>query len=315
MLALNQRSEPPEAFPGHDGGVWEPKPWDVVARWPVGSFAENLAISQAGDVFVSLHSHNRIDRFTPTSRSTTTFAKLPAPVCGLCFDANGFLWVTGGTVGTTPGYVWRLSTTGTYEPWVEIPDARFMNGCTPHPDGNSVLACESLTGRILKISTVTAAWSVWLSDSRLCPSNPQMPGANGIKLKTGHAYISVTDHNQVFRAPIERDGTCGPLSIHARDLRADDFAFGVSGSVYIATHPANSVVRLAPDGSRVTIGGPSEGLVGSTACAFGRTNDDARSLYVTTNGGLYGPYHGVVQEAKLVRLDVGDTGVSLLHPA
>lgn len=186
-----------------------------------------------------------------------------------------------------------------------------MNGCTPHLDAHAILVCESMTGRIFKVDLAVKAWSVWLSDSRLRPSNPQMPGANGIKLRAGYAYISVTDSNHIYRTRIEADGSCREHSLFAEYLRADDFAFSTAGSLYIATHPANSVVRLSDGGVRTTVGGASEGLVGATACAFGRGTDDARSLYVTTSGGLFAPHRGALQEAKLVRVDVGEAGASL----
>jgi len=46
-------------------------------------------------------------------------------------------------------------------------------------------------------------------------------------------------------------------------------AFGASGSLYIATHPEQTV-RLDAAGNRTTIAGPKQGAVGTTACAFGR---------------------------------------------
>jgi hypothetical protein len=53
-------------------------------------------------------------------------------------------------VGQTPGYIWRIQS-GQPELWVEIGEALFMNGCTPHPDGRTLLVCERVTGRILAI--------------------------------------------------------------------------------------------------------------------------------------------------------------------
>jgi sugar lactone lactonase YvrE len=65
---------------------------------------ENLAIDQAGAIFVSLFSHNRLDRYDPATGAAAPFADLPAPPMGLTFDAGGSLWVTGGTFGKEPGY-------------------------------------------------------------------------------------------------------------------------------------------------------------------------------------------------------------------
>lgn len=119
---------------------------------------------------------------------------------------------------------------------------------------------------------------MWLEDDRLRPKSSQMPGANGIKLHQGRAWISITDHDQVVRSKIASDGSAGPIEVVAERLRADDFAFGESGAAYVVTHAAQTVLRLKPDGTRETIAGPDEGAVGSTACAFGRGPDDVTSL-------------------------------------
>jgi sugar lactone lactonase YvrE len=156
------------------------------------------------------------------------------------------------------------------------------------------------------------AWRTWLADDRLRPTSPSMPGANGIKLWRGHAYISMSDSNRIFRAPVDANHIPGGLSVFADNLRADDFAFGESGAMYIATHAVQTVMRLDVDGVRTTIAGPAQGGVGSTACAFGRTVQDAKSLYVTTSGGLYFPYQGQFQDAKLVRLELGETSAPIL---
>ena len=187
-----------------------------------------------------------------------------------------------------------------------------MNGCTPHLDGQTLLVCESVTGRILAIGQKEKQWGVWLQDDRLRPKSAQMPGANGIKLHDGWAWISITDHDRVVRSKIAADGGAGPMEMVAEKLRADDFAFGESGAAYIATHAAQTVLRLHPDGGRETIAGPYEGAVGSTACAFGRRAEDRKSLYVTTTGGLWSPYRGEIQDAKLLRLKIGERGQPLL---
>ncbi len=306
-------ADPPEPFPGHDGGRWAPVASEVVASWPQGYFAESVAVDAAGAVYVSLHSHNRIDRVDPKTRQVTEFARFPVPAAGLAFDAAGSLWVIGGEIGKTPGYVWRVRA-GQPELWVEIPDAVFMNGCTPHLDGRTLLACESVTGRILAIDQKEQRWNVWIQDDRLRPKVPKAPGANGIKLHDGWAWISITSHDRVVRSRIAADGSAGPLEVVAEQLRADDFAFGESGAAYIATHPAQTIVRLRPDGGRETIAGPREGAVGNTAVAFGRRSEDRTSLYVSTTGGALYPYRGQVQDAKLLRLSVGEGGQPLLPP-
>jgi hypothetical protein len=114
------------------------------------------------------------------------------------------------------------------------------------------------------------------------------------------------------RAPILADGSAGPVETVWRDVVGDDIAFGESGSLYITTHPEQSLVRIESSGKRTTIAGPDQGMVGSTACAFGKAPGDERALYVSTDGGFLVPYENAVQDAKLVRLDLSESGYPLL---
>jgi len=98
-------------------------------------------------------------------------------------------------------------------------------------------------------------------------------------------------------------------------IRAALFAFGASSSLYIATHPEQTVFRLDAAGNRTTVAGPEQGAVGTPACAFGRAPGDENALSVTTDGGLVAPYEGAVQEAKLLRLEVGEVGWPLIEQA
>ena len=299
-------SAPPDPFPGHDGGAWAPAPCRVAASWPAGHFAENLAVDAAGAVFVSLHSHHRVDRYDPATGAVRPFAHLPGPVTGLAFDAGGTLWATGGTPGQPPGVVWRITGDGGASEWAQVANAPFLNGCAPHPDGRTLLVCESMTGRILGVDLrERAAWWTSVTDDRLRPLDAATPGANGIKVRDGALWVSVTGRNTLLRAPLLPDGSAAVLDVAASNLRADDFAFAPNGALLIATHPAHTVMRLAPDGARTTLAGPEQGAAGSTACAFGRAPGDAGAAYVTTNGGLTAPWRGAVQEAKLLRLEVG----------
>jgi len=296
-------------YSDHDGGKFAPIGATTVATWRARAFLENLAIDADGAVFVTVHSHNRVDRYDPATGATARFAEVPAPPMGLAFDAGGVLWMTAGTLRKGPGYVHRLDRDGTVREWCELPDALFMNGCTMHPNGRTLLACESSSGGILAIDLgQPGRWGVWLEGHRLRPIIPGYPGSNGIKIRDGWAWISVSGRGLMVRVPIHADGSAGSIEIAATRLLADDFAFGTSGSLYITTHPEHSLVRLDPSGARTTIAGPEQGMVGSTACAFGRAPGDEQALYVTTDGGFLIPHESGIQDAKLVRLEVGESG-------
>jgi sugar lactone lactonase YvrE len=301
-------------YSDHDGGKYAPIEATTVATWRAPAFLENLAVDAEGAVFVTVYSHKRVDRFDPATRETTTLAEVPAPPMGLAFDASGVLWMTGGTLREGPGYIWRVEPSGAVRLWCELPDARFMNGCTVHPNGETLLVCESASGRILAIDLGQPdRWDVWLQENRLQTVVPGYPGANGIKFRGGWAWISVSGRRMMVRVPIRPDGSAGSLEIAAARLSADDFAFGKSGSLYITTHPEHTLVRLDPSGARTTLAGPEQGMIGSTACAFGRAPGDEKALYVTTDGGFLIPHESGIQDAKLVRIEVGESGWPLLE--
>ena len=65
------------SWPGHVGGEWAPVPSQTVARWPAGHFAENVAVADDGTVFVSLHSHHRIDRYRPGTGELDVICRQP----------------------------------------------------------------------------------------------------------------------------------------------------------------------------------------------------------------------------------------------
>ena len=286
----------------HDGGVMELAECTLIASWPPGTFAENLAVSAAGDIFVTIHNASQVVRITRDG-DVSPFASFPVPVAGIAFDPQGVMWVSGGTPGTAPGSIWKVTQGGCVSQWCEIPDALFLNGMTMHPDGAHLVVAESLLGLVIEVDIASAGHRVWLQHPLLAPrAIGQTPGANGIKFLGGDAYISVTDRDIIVRANLMKTDGPDAVQIVAEHIRADDFAVGADHALYIATHPANSLLRLAISGERTTLAGPQQGMAGATAVAFGRSDEDADCVYVTTTGGLFAPVDGVIQPARLVRV-------------
>lgn len=294
----------------HEGGTTALALTEVIATWPKGSFAENLAIDGEGTIHVTLHTDRAVVRVDPATRAVSPFATYATPVAGVVFGPDGTLYVSGGQPGTPGGVVWATSRHGSVRRLAILPDAAFLNGMALHPDGR-LLVAESIGGLIYAVDSATGSVAAWMQDERLrAPGSDGTPGANGVKLHGGHAYVSVTGRDMVVRAPLDRDGAPGALEVVAERLRADDFAMAADGSLLIATHPAHSLVHLAPDGARTTLAAAGQGMVGSTAVAFGRTEADRRSVYVTTTGGTMTLPEDQLEPAKLVRVDLADTGLA-----
>jgi sugar lactone lactonase YvrE len=56
-----------DEHPDHDGGKFAPIEATTVATWKARAFLENLAVDAEGAVFVTVYSHNRVDRYDPTT--------------------------------------------------------------------------------------------------------------------------------------------------------------------------------------------------------------------------------------------------------
>lgn len=297
----------------HDGGDAEYASTRIVATWPKGSFAENVAVDREGRLFVSLHTDRAVVCVDARTGRVTPFATFDTPVAGLAFARDGTLIVSGGSLGSKPGVIWSVTAHGSVCRVADIPEAAFLNGVTPL--GDRFLVVDSLAGVVYAVDPRDGAVTSWLADPALAATDASgTPGANGIKLFGGEAYISVTCADRILRVPVSGEAA-GRAETHAERLRADDFAIGTDGSFFIATHPARSLMRLAPDGTRTTLASAEHGMMGATAVAFGRTPQDRTSVYVTTTGGTMTVPPDDVEEAKLVRVDVGVDGAPLIAPA
>ena len=289
----------------HNECALQPVPSRIVASWPVGTFIENIAVLADGSFCLSVHNKRELLRVSRDGESRLC-TQMPTSPAGLVAFGDGVL-VVGGEVGVGPHHVFRVGGDGRVETMLEVRDTLFLNGFTPGSSGRAYTV-DSLVGAIIEIDTKRRTSRVVLQDERLtkCSDEPMLPGANGIKLGDGCAYVTNTDRALVLKARLDDAGEMSGLEVIAEGLRGDDLAVGTDGDLFITNHIHNTLIRLSPDGSRVAVAGPEQGMAGSTACAF--HSADSGALYVTTTGGIVMPLGGVTQEAKFVRLDVGVNG-------
>jgi sugar lactone lactonase YvrE len=138
-----------------------------------------------------------------------------------------------------------------------------------------------------------------------------IPAANGLKHFGSFLYVSNTEKMLLLRIPINSANQPSEPEIFVEQTNIDDFAFDVEGNLYGATHIYNSVVRITPDGSTTIIAQAEQGVIGSTAVAFGQTQSDRTAIYIVTNGGMFLPPPTGVVPANVVRLEVEKVGYPL----
>lgn len=303
----------PPGLPPHRPAPLDPVPHTVVHEWPAGTFVENLALLPDGSFAISVLSEARIDRVT-LAGERQTLIQLTAPPTGLAV-LHGMLYAAVGEPGHAGAAVWAIDPqTGAGSPAVALPAALFLNGMTPFAaaSANALLVADSALGCLWLVDVRAKSVARWFGDARLTPSPevPMLPGANGLKVFGHHVWVTSNGRALLLRVAVKPDGSAGPAEIFEEALRGDDMAFDHHGRLYIATHLGHSLDRVdtnRPGTTRVALAGAAQGMAGSTACAFGPGSDAGadQALYVTTTGGILLPPGGVLQTAKLVRLDVG----------
>lgn len=183
-----------------------------------------------------------------------------------------------------------------------IPEAMLLNGVTKLNDTLFLIA-DSFKGVIWQLDIQKGSASIWLEHELLAsPSlEKKIPGANGIKLYKGAAYVSNTDKMVLVKIPLAKDGTAGSPEVVQSKVFIDDFTMDQKGNIYAATHIYDSVIKITPEGTKTIIAQIDQGVSGSTCVAL---TPDSTTLLVSTNGGMLKPEKCNVVPAKIVQLEL-----------
>jgi putative intracellular protease/amidase len=285
-------------------------PVELLAEFPAGTFLENIAVSVAGEIFVSSLEEGEVYKLD-ASGAAEKYCSVERPA-GLAFEGDGALLI-GSSIGSSSPGLYRSRASGHVELAVAMPEAIFLNGLV-HLTGNRFLVADSYRSRIWEVDTSSKQSRIWLEHPALAHAAdpfhpvPEFPGVNGVRLFGGAVYASSTEQQKIVRVPLNADHSAGLPEVFMTAINLDDFAFDVEGNLYGTTHIYNSVVKITPGRVVTIIADLNEGLAGSTSAAFGRTASDRTTLYVTTNGGMSAPPEGGIQPARVVKIETGVEG-------
>ena len=288
----------------------------VLASFRPGRFMESIAMDTDGVIYVSSMFEGEILRVAADG-SSEVFANVPfgemegfkrGVVC-LVFDHERGLNVVVSSRDPAVHGIWRYDRDGNGSRRAALPPESAPNGITIDRNGDLYVA-DSVYGTVWRVRKDATEATAWVSNPVIAPRPyiGMFPGANGIKIFDRAVYTVVSDTGRFVRIPIQDDGRPGLPEVMAEGLPGDDFAIDVDGNVYMTTHPYNTVVRYAPDGSRAVVASVDQHVVGPTSVAFGTLPGDEGSLYVLSDGGLANPLPGQELQPNIVRLEVGIAG-------
>lgn len=279
-------------------------PAETVATFDFGTLIESIVVAPDGRFFLSMGSAGEIIILTPDGK-LQPFAKLPVGPGGfmmcLAFDASGTLYASVNSQDGAVRGVWAFDLSQHGHRLAALPEGAFANGIALDGHGHIIVA-DSFMGVLWQVPVMGGDARIWLRSELLLPRPliGQFPGANGLQRVGKTVVVAVSDRSLLLQIPINVDGSAGAPTVLANAVPTDDFAVAPDGTLYLTTHPFNSVVRLSKEGQLMVVAGGMQNIIGPTSAAFGPDG----ALYVATDGGLYRPLPGITPRARIVRLDL-----------
>lgn len=247
--------------------------------------AANIGLDfNASDYFHAAHGEIIMRR--PDGQERVVFTTPIGSTAGVIAVADdGTLYLTSN--GRQPG-IWRVLPSGAAAKIATLPVGAWPNGLDFGPDG-MLYTPDSSRAQVWRVDPATGRTEVALRDPRLAarPFIALAPGANGLHFAGRDMIVTVSDSTEVLKYALGKDGHFGAPALVARGIPGDDFAIGKDGSLFVTTHPYNTLVRIAPDGRRTIIADARQQIIGATDASFGRGPDDHDTLYVATDGGAF----------------------------
>ncbi len=293
-------------------------PASQIADFPVNTFLESIAVDVDNTLFFTSHLDGKVF-WIGEDGIVNLHSTIAGKATGLVFTPDRHLLLTAWDDRNIPT-VFIISPQGEAKVLVTMPDAIFLNGITPLTNDRYLIA-DSYRGAIWELDIAKKTTKIWLEHPNLGRSSPdqEFPAVNGLKIYGNAVYASNTEKMQIVRITIEADDRAGAAEIWLKNVNLDDFAFDVEGNIYGTTHIYNSIVKISPEGTITTIAQSEQGVTGSTALAFGQTDERSplaaltrsNSVYVVTNGGMSYPLPTGIETAKVIRLEVGIQGLNL----
>jgi sugar lactone lactonase YvrE len=277
---------------------------EVLARFPNGTFLENLVVAPDGRVLFTTYFAKRIEVWSPTGGHTLLAAVPDHPVSLTALGDGRHALVVHGTSFMDGPAAMRgqsglllLAPDGRVTARIALPEAIFPNGGLLLAPG-LLLVADSALGRVWAIDLATGAATVWLEHPLLAPVAGQpFPGVNGLKRDGNTLILSNSAQRSLLRVRVAGTAAQGALEQRASMTGGvDDFVIDRDGTIYAATH-AEGLARLEPSATTpTTIAAP--GVEGSTAVAL---TPDGRGLYALGTGGISS---GGTGEAVLARVEI-----------
>lgn len=284
---------------------------EIVAEFEPPALPENIAVDDAGTVYLSMGPSGEIRAVDPTGEEASV-ATIDTGDEGLALGITvheDALYVANASSESETHGIWRVDPAGEADPERIAPlpaDETMPNGIVPDPFVDAaLLVTDHLGGAIWRVP-LDGEPEPWLSHESLEPdTDAETPvGADGLAVYEGDVIVDNLNAGSVLRVPVE-DGAASepePIAQAERLVGADGLTVDADGGIYVAVNAANEVVRVTPDGEIETL--VDSGLDFPADVHFGTTSETDSQLYVANFA--YGTFLADPEAAapSLARLEV-----------
>ena len=276
-----------------------PVPTRVVKTYDEGLWFEGVAAGSDGTLYLAGNrnlnfsrsdyyrdAQGEVIRRSPDGNEHVLFKTPTGSTAGvLTVSAAGTLYMTSHSDASV---IWKIDTDGQSKKLAQLPPGSWPNGIDIGPD-NMLYSPDSALGIIWQINPDTGNAKPVIEDKLLLarPFIALAPGANGMHFRGRDMFVTVSDRTIILKYTLGSTGQFGIPTVVAKGIPGDDFAIGRDGSLFVTTHPYNTLVRVAPDGNRTIIGNQDQHIIGATDAVFGNGANDLDTLYVVTDGGAF----------------------------
>lgn len=291
-------------------------------------FAEGIAVDSKGDVYVSIANQGQIwqqplDGSAPVlvaSFKDEIDAPLGRPL-GMVFDEKDNLYVALRSYHPyTQGVYCVNIQDGTYER-LHGTDAIFHPNALTLDEKGNLYVTDTIIGAVwrMKPDKKDVDAELWLVHHTLKGINYPFYyhnyhlGANGIAYWENGLYVAVTEKAHIVYVPIKSNGRPGipriAVPTNILELRPlDGIALDRHGNIYACILARHRVVRIdAYDGNITILATLEDGMDFPASLAFGRTENDSKSVYVVNYAAW--PSEGI--GPGVLKVDVGMEGLTI----
>jgi hypothetical protein len=289
-------------------------PSRTLHQFPNGTWVENIAVRQNGNLLVTLVNVPELWEINPSATGDGERARLVHRFEGAEM-ANGISELSHDQFAViASNTIWNVTFSGASGSDVFVSRIANMFAGTGTLNGmatldaqrGSVLIADSEWGLVWHLDTYTGVYRIALQHWTMTalPGRRSMIGINGIKIVDSTVYYNNCPGRLYCRVSIDTltGAADGQYEVVTTGALADDIAVTPDGVGYLAGLDDNVVRRVFANGTQEVVWGNinSTEVVGPTAAAFGRNIDDADILYITTSGGEAAPVNGKYTEGGRV---------------